>query len=191
MECTATLQTLNRDWQSNKLIMTFAINEDVSNESIEEIRQCEKLSLVAKKWRQKRSLDANSYYWRLLTKLAKKVNTSNSEMHNQLLADYGYPEMVGGMLVRTPIPDTEEAEKMVAQSSTYHLKPTTQIVVGKDKVAYRTYIMMRGSSSYNTEEMSRLIEGLIYECKSAKMTDSDIATPEEKRILKERYGVDV
>lgn len=191
MECTGTLQSINKDWSTDKLIMTFIINEDVSHESIEEIRSCEKLSLVAKKWRQRRSLDANSYYWCLLTKLAKKVNTSNSEMHNQLLSDYGYPEMVGGMLVRTPIPDTDEAEKMVARSETYHLKPTTQIVVGKDGITYRTYIMMRGSSSYNTEEMSRLIEGLIYECKSAKMTDSDIATPEEKRILKERYGVDV
>lgn len=191
MEVTGVLKDISRDWQSNKFIMTFAINEDVSNESIEEIRQCEKLSLVAKIWRKKRSLDANAYYWCLLTKLAKKVGTSNNEMHNQLLSDYGYPEMVGGMLVRTPIPDTEEAEKKVAQSDTYHLKPTTQIVVGKDGVAYRTYIMMRGSSSYNTEEMSRLIEGLIYECKSEKMSDSEIASPEEKRILKERYGVDV
>lgn len=191
MECTGNLQTISKDWQTDKVIMTFAINENMSNEDIEEIRSIEKLKLVIDKWKKKRSLDANSYYWTLLTKLARKLDTSNSELHNQLLADYGYPEMIGDKLVRIPIPDTDEAEKMVAKSTTYHLKPTTQVVVGNDMVTYRTYIMMRGSSTYNSEEMSRLIGGLIYDCKSAKMTDSDIATPEEKRILKERYGVEV
>lgn len=28
-------------------------------------------------------------------------------------------------------------------------------------------------------------------CKDAQIPDSEIATPEEKRLLKERYGVDV
>lgn len=191
MECTGTLQSVNKDWSTDKLIMTFIINEDISHESIEELRLCEKLSLVFKKWRKKRSLDANAYYWTLLTKLATKIETSNAELHNQLLAEYGYPELIMDKLVRTPIPDTEEAEKMVAKSTTYHLKPTTQVVEGNDGVVYRTYILMRGSSSYNTEEMSRLIKGLIYECKSEQIPDSEIATPEEKRILKERYGVDV
>ena len=43
----------------------------------------------------------------------------------------------------------------------------------------------------NTEEMSRLISGLITMCKEAQIPDREIATPEEKRLLKERYGVDV
>ena len=30
---------------------------------------------------------------------------------------------------------------------------------------YRTYIMLRGSSSYDTKEMARLIDGLVSECK--------------------------
>jgi hypothetical protein len=39
--------------------------------------------------------------------------------------------------------------------------------------------------------MSRLISGLITMCKEAQIPDREIATPEEKRLLKERYGVDV
>ena len=113
MECTGILKSITKDWMSNKYLMTFEINEDISHDSIEEIRVCEKLSLVFKKWRKKRSLDSNSYYCTLLTKLATKIDTSNSELHNQLLAEYGYPELIGDMLVRTPIPDTEEAEEMV------------------------------------------------------------------------------
>ena len=191
MECTGTLQTVTKDWLTNKVLMTFAIDDSLSNEDIESVRGLDKLRIKVTKWKKKRSLDANAYYWTLLTKLAKVVGTSNSEMHNQLLAEYGFPEVVGGQLIRTPIPDTEEAERMVMKSTTYHLKPTTQIVVGKDGVSYRTYTMIRGSSSYNTEEMSRLINGLIYECKCEHIPDSEIATPEEKRILIERYGVNV
>ena len=45
--------------------------------------------------------------------------------------------------------------------------------------------------TYNTEEMARLIGGMITMCKEAGIPDREIATPEEKRLLKERYGVDV
>ncbi len=50
---------------------------------------------------------------------------------------------------------------------------------------------MRGSSTYDTSEMARLIDGLITSCKEAGLSASEIATPDEKRLLKERYGVDI
>lgn len=37
----------------------------------------------------------------------------------------------------------------------------------------------------------RLIDGLITSCKEAGLAASEIATPDEKRLLKERYGVDI
>ena len=51
--------------------------------------------------------------------------------------------------------------------------------------------MLRGSHTYNTEEMSKLIDGLIAECRNVGIPDAEIASPEEKRLLKERYGVDL
>lgn len=56
---------------------------------------------------------------------------------------------------------------------------------------YRTYKLLRGSHTYNSEEMARLITGLISECKDAGISDAEIATPDEKRLLKERYGVEI
>ena len=73
----------------------------------------------------------------------------------------------------------------------YHLQPTSQVREGNDNVMYRTYRLLRGSHTYNTEEMARLIDGMITMCKEAGIPDREIATPEEKRLLKERYGVDV
>lgn len=107
------------------------------------------------------------------------------------LIRYGYPVILSGKSAFTTIPDTEEAENKVKNSTEYHLQPTSQVREGVDGVMYRTYRLLRGSRTYNTEEMSRLISGLITMCKEAQIPDREIATPEEKRLLKERYGVDV
>lgn len=147
------------------------------------------ISLKIAKYRAKRSLDANAYYWVLVTKLAKVLKTSNNELHNRMLCEYGQPWIVSDSLHRAMLPDTDEVAEKVARSAEYHLRPTTQVTRLADGKDYRTYITMRGSSTYNTEEMARLIEGLISDCKSAGMTDGEIMTPEEKRILHERYGV--
>ena len=190
MEFTGRFDNLMVDLSVNKQKVVLTLNED-ARQAFDQLKECEKLSITIKKYRLKRSLDANSYYWVLITKLAKKKETSNEELHNEMIAEYGFPELIDGQLVRMSIPDTDESDNIIRKSSAYHLKPTTQIIQGKDGVNYRTYIMMRGSSTYNTEEMARLIEGLIYECKSSGMLDAEIMTPDEKQQLKERFGVNV
>ena len=177
------------DYQNGRLTLLFAPNEDF-RETYEELKGCDKLSLEIKKYRARRSLDANAYYWTLITKLAAVLETSNAEQHNRMLCLYGYPEIIEDKHFLVVLPDTEEAQKKVMRAEDYHLKPTSDVREGNDGISYRTYVLMRGSRTYNTEEMSRLINGLISECKDAKIPDSEIATPDEKRILKERYGVD-
>lgn len=147
------------------------------------------LSLKIAKYKARRSLDANSYYWVTLTKLARLLKTSNAELHNLMLARYGQPWIVGEALHLAMLPDDDETEALVKKSVEYHLRPTSQVKEMKEGKMYRTYITMRGSSTYNTEEMATLIDGLVSECKEAGMTDADIMSTEEKRILKERYGI--
>ena len=89
------------------------------------------------------------------------------------------------------IPDTDEARHKVDNAMDYHLLPTSQVREGKDRVMYRTYKLLRGSHTYNTEEMSRLIDGMITMCKETGIPDAEIATPDEKRLLKEKYGVEI
>ena len=67
-----------------------------------------------------------------------------------------------------PVPDTDAAHRRVMESQEYHLKPTSDVRMGNDGMMYRTHIMLRGSSTYDTAE---------------------IASPEERRILKEKYGI--
>lgn len=177
------------DFASHRLTLLFEPNEDFRS-AYDELKGYDKLSLEIKPYREKRSLDANAYYWVLLTKLAKVLNTSNAELHNIMLRKYGVFEYVDGKLFMTVLPDTDEAQKRIMEAEEYHLKPTSDVREGKDGIMYRTYIMIRGSSTYNTEEMARLIDGLITDCRCAGIPDSEIASPNERRILKERYGVD-
>lgn len=178
------------DYITGKLTILFEPCEDF-REAYEYLKGCGKLTLEIKKYKAKRSLNANAYYWVLLAKFARVLGMTNAEAHNMMLCWYGQLELFNEKAVCMTIPDTEESEKKVKNSSEYHLRPTSQVREGNDGVMYRTYKLLRGSSTYNTEEMARLISGLIEQCKEAGIPDAEIASPNEKRILKERYGVDI
>lgn len=188
MKFTGDLRKPLIDCDTMRPLIIFAPDDDFS-QAYEELKDCEKLSLEIKKYRRKRSLDANAYHWVLVGKLAKVLGMSNSEVHNMALRGYGQPEIYEGKGVYMTIPDTDAARRKVDNAMDYHLAPTSQVREGNDGVMYRTYKLLRGSHTYNTEEMARLIDGMITLCKEAGIPDAEIATPDEKRLLKERYGV--
>ena len=126
----------------------------------------------------KRSLKANAYYHILLAKLAQKLRVSETFLHNMMLRRYGQPFIVGGSLMRIPIPDTDEAARKIDESDEVHAKPTSNVREGADGVNYRVYILMRGSSSYSSQEFAALLNGLIDECKEqgiVTMTPLEVA----------------
>lgn len=178
------------DYLTGRLTILFEPSEDF-RQTYEELKDCDKLQLEIKKYRRRRSLDANAYYWVLIGKLAKAIGLSNPETHNMVLCGYGKPEIFEGKGVYMTIPDTEESDRKVRNATDYHLQATSQVREGDDGVMYRTYKLLRGSHTYNTEEMAHLIDGLITLCRDAGIPDAEIATPDEKRILKERYGVEI
>ncbi len=190
MRFTGNLRKPLIDCDTMRPLIIFSPNEDFS-QAYEELKDCKKLSLEIKKYRHKRSLDANAYYWVLIGKLAKVLGLSNPEVHNKMLCLYGQPEIFEGKAVYMTIPDTDAAAEKVANATDYHLQPTSQVREGNDGIMYRTYKLLRGSHTFNSEEMARLIDGLIGCCKDAGISDAEIATPDEKRLLKERYGVDI
>ena len=134
-----------------------------------------------KKRRKKRSLDANGYYWKLVSEMADALRISKAEVHNILLRRYGQPEGIDGRLVEVLIPDTEKAAKKALMAEEYHLRPTSFVQAGSKGQNFRAYILLRGSRTYNTEEMSILIDGAIRE---AEQLGIQTLTPSEL----ERYG---
>ena len=148
---------------NRKQRISLELDEDFRGQ-FDKLKDCP-LDIKISKHREKRSLDANSYYWSLLGKLAKAMDISNLHCHNLMLRRYGVIEEIDGKAVYLVIPDTEEAERKADEADTYHIKPTSQVKDGKDGKSYRTYILMKGSHDYDTAQMARLISGIRDECK--------------------------
>lgn len=134
-----------------------------------------------KKYRKRRSLDANSYYWILVTKLAEAIRESKSRVHNKMLRQYGQRFLVDGKPVLAVLLDTEETEKQTLEDDAIHLKQTSEVKSGKDGKLYRTYVLMRGSHDYDSREMSILIDGIISECQEVGI---ETMTPDELERLR-------
>ena len=104
------------------------------------------------KHREKRSLNANAYLWKLVTEIGNILNKSKEEVYLQMLIDYGQSEMISIL-----------SEINVKGYFKYYKLAGTSILNGKEFNHYKIY---KGSSEYNTKEMSILIEGAVQEAKN-------------------------
>ena len=136
--------------------------------------------------REKKSLNQIHFYWSILTQVANKQRMSKIRLHNDMLRHYGQPMLIDDKPVCVMLPDTDEAENTAWESDTVHLRPTSATVVGKNDKTYRQYVMLRGASTYDSAEMSILIEGLVQE---AIPLGIDTLTPDQRaemRMLEEQ-----
>ncbi len=186
MEFKGKLSSMFRDIVTGKWNLSFSTDQNIAEAA--QTFSGKDIDVKLKQHREKRSLDANAYYWCLLTKLAKIHGWSNAEAHNRMLRDYGQYERVEGQLIAVPLPDTDQTEREVLSKMEYHLALSPKVTVMKGETK-RVYLLLRGSSTYNAEEMARLISGLIEECRYSGIPDSEIMTPFEKQKLYEQYGI--
>ncbi len=106
-----------------------------------------------KQHREKRSLDANAYMWVLLDKMAEKLPESKDELYEKMLIEYGVFETV--------TLKKEAVEVFVKQCGMPVKRLGSGFVNGKEFEHIR---VCYGSSTYDTKQMSRLLEGIVREC---------------------------
>jgi len=126
-----------------------------------------------KQHRDKRSLDANSYFWSLCGKLADALNTDRDSLYIQLLDRYG---------VFTHVIIKEQAADQFKRE--YRLvKDLGEVEVnGKSGIQLQCYF---GSSTYDTKQMSRLIDGTVGECRDLGI---ETMVPAELERIKEEWA---
>lgn len=182
MECTGKVTNISRDWQTNKLNITFSLNEKVEGE-IDKIKDCEKLSIKAVKFRKKRSLDANRYMWVLCQKIAEVLSVPTFEVYQKAIMDKGVSEPL--KLSRKALSTLlahQEDEKALFRGFREFSSETI------DDTEYVKGLVYFGSSTYNTKEMSVLIDSIVCE---AKELGIETATPEELERMKREWGIEV
>lgn len=117
------------------------------------------LSIKAVKYKEKRSLDANSYFHVLVDKLRKVLRISFPACKNYLITSYGQVEYIDDVpvVIKTNLPPHK-----MEQHETLHCKAVRVEVQDKEVWFYRVY---RGSHTYTSTEMAMLIDGTVEECK--------------------------
>lgn len=103
-----------------------------------------------KEYKEKRSLNANNYYWELVTELGNVLRMDKEDLHFLLLQKYGQSEMISVL-----------AEIDMKDYLKYYTEAGESILNGKTFKHYKVY---KGSSEMNKKEMSILINGLVEEC---------------------------
>lgn len=111
------------------------------------------------KHREKRSLNANAYLWKLVTEIGNVLNKSKEEVYLQMLIDYGQSEMVSIL-----------SEIDVKGYFKYYKLAGTSILNDKEFNHYKIY---KGSSDYDTKEMSILLNGVVQEAKNLGIKTKD------------------
>lgn len=174
MECTGKIQNVSKDWMTGQFNITFTVNEASAINEIEDIKDCEKLSIKAVKYREKRSLDANAYLWVLCTKIAEIVRSSKDEVYEEMLQKYGvfYQDEEGNYITIT-VKSEVDMTRIEGHWKYY-----------KSNGKFTSYLLIKGTSEYNTAEMSHFIDSVVQE---AKELNVETMTPAELERMKSAW----
>lgn len=115
-----------------------------------------------KEVRKRRSLTQNAYYWSMLNQLARALGMSDSELHLNMLREYGVAEVMS-LSMKVPAHDYFDYCDVVS----------TDFYDGEMRQIVKVY---KGSSRMDSAEFTRLIQGMREEC---ELQGIDVMTPQE------------
>lgn len=159
MQTTGIITDINIDYETRKSKISLLLDTK-EIDVIEKLKNENKLNVELKKWFKKRSLDANSYCWVLCKKIADELSKESIVTKEEIYKD--------------AILQVGTFEPFIVQEKTYDkfkriwekqgLGFLVQEVNKKDKcIKVNCYY---GSSTYNSKEMSLLINLLVDLAKS-------------------------
>lgn len=131
-----------------------------------------------KEHRNRRSLDANSYFWVLCGKLASKMNLPKEEVYRHFVKD------IGDNYEILPIRN-DAVDKWIANWQQKGIGWVCDIL-GESKLdGYTNVITYYGSSTYDSLQMSKLINLIQEECKHQGI---EVLTPAELALLMDGWA---
>ena len=129
-----------------------------------------------KRFRPRRSLDANAYCWALLDKLSGKLGIPKTEIYRRLIPD------VGGNC--TAVTVTEQAAPELRRGWERNGIGWVTEELPCPYEGFVSLLLYAGSSDYDSAQMSRLIDLVVQECKAQGV---ETMTPEQLARLKEGW----
>ena len=173
IKLTGRIDAVNVDFVTGIPKITFAVNEKAElMQGYDALKDVELLTIEAKPFRKKRSLNANAYAWKLITDIAEVIRAPKDEVYLKMLKRYGQSELIS---VISNIP--------IGEYIKYYERAGESTLNGKTFTHYRVY---KGSSEFDTREMAVLIDGIVEDAKELGIRTE---TPEEIERMKSLWRV--
>lgn len=142
-----------------KPVLTFEVNENADTlfQIYEELKTAEKLTIKIGKYSKKRSLDANAYCWTLISRLAERLNIPKTDIYRSAIKEIGGNSDTVCILDKAvqSLCDGWQRNGIGWMTETFPSK-----LDGCTNVT-----LYYGSSTYDTAQMSRLINIIVEECR--------------------------
>lgn len=119
-----------------------------------------------REYHKRKTLSQNAYAWVLINEIANKINKSKEQVYLQMLKDYGQR--------------TEILLKADVKVKTYFKYYEAINKIKKNDIEFIEYYLFKGSSQFDSKEMSIFIDGIVEE---AKQLGIQTMTPNEIRKM--------
>lgn len=163
--------------RNRKQRVTVELDQDFETKFEELFGQ--ELDIEIKKHRERRSLDANAYFWVLAGKLSAVLHIPPEEIYRQYIPD------VGGNFEIVPTKEADLDKKARWWAAGKIGRMSEDMGPCRDLPGYHNVRRFIGSSEYDSAQMSRLIDLIIWDCKENGI---ETLPPYKLDAMKERWG---
>lgn len=178
MKVTGKIVGANIDFRTGKPTISFEVNErNDFKQMVDDLKECEKLSIEVKPFRQRRSLDANAYCWVLIDKLAERLGESKETIYRQYITNIGGNSEIVCVL-------NKAVERLCEGWRRNGLGWQTQTFESQIR-GCTNVILYYGSSVYDSAQMAKLLDLIVQDCKELGIPTE---TPSELARLKSMWG---
>lgn len=165
-ELKAEIAGLTFDLDGNQ---TLALSLHGDGKTVYEAYKNKILRVTVTEYRQKRSKNANAFCWALCTEIANILRTDKDSVYLTMLKRYGQSALIS---VRSDIPFGGYLKYFEVEGES--------TLNGKE---FKHYKVFKGSSEYDTREMSIFLDGIVSEAESLGipvLSDSELALLKEE-----------
>lgn len=160
----------------NGVWLCLRVNEQAPARQFVMKRQNRLYDVEIKQHREKRSLDANSFYWVMVGELAKAIVDTPENIYRRHIRDIGNYETI--------CMKTEAVKEFTRHWTSNHLGRFVETRASK-LPGCTTVLAYYGSSDFDRREMSMLIDNCLQDCEAAGV---DTTPPYKISLLLEEWG---
>ena len=173
-ELTGKTKDLTPNIETGEIVLSLVINEKRSTMNLyDELHEAEKLSINIDKYREKRSLAANNYFWKLCGEVAEVLSGEGVKYTKEDIYRDAIKEIGVWRDDEVAPEDVDWRRRAWEMIGTGWLTEIVDITPDGEREIIRFYY---GSSQYNTKQMARLIDNIVQDCEAEGI---DTKTPNE------------